>query len=243
MHPNPTASPAGSPAWAPWRNRCAAPSTSTSPRSPSPSAATRPLSGVQVPRHTAKFHLERLVDEGLLDTEFRRLTGRTGPGAGRPAKLYRRAADEVSVSLPDRRYDLAGAVLADAIELSLTGEVPLPAAVSAAAAAAGARVADRAAPTDRRTSQLRRVASVLEEEGYEPRLDDNVMTLTNCPFDRLASGHTELVCGLNLVLVGAVADRLGCTDVVAELDPGPAQLLRAGPPFVSRHAHETFDAT
>ena len=38
------------------------------------------------------------------------------------------------------------------------------------------------------------------------------MTLTNCPFDRLASGHTELVCGLNLVLVGAVADRLGCTD-------------------------------
>ena len=73
---------------------------------------------------------------------------------GRPAKLYRRAADEVSVSLPDRRYDLAGAVLADAIELSLTGEVPLPAAVSAAAAAAGARVADRAAPTDRRTSQL-----------------------------------------------------------------------------------------
>ena len=106
----------------------------------------------------------------MLDTEFRRLTGRTGPGAGRPAKLYRRAADEVSVSLPDRRYDLAGSVLADAIERSLTDEMPLREAVSAAEPLPpDARVADRAAPPDRRTSQLRQVASVLEEEGVEPR--------------------------------------------------------------------------
>ena len=188
---------------------------------PEPVSRDQAADGIRVPRHTAKFHLERLVNEGLLDTEFRRLTGRTGPGAGRPAKLYRRAGHEVSVSLPDRRYDLAGSVLADAIERSLTDEVPLPEAVSAAAAAAGARVADRASPPDRRTSQLRRVAAVLEEVGYEPRIDDNVVTLTNCPFDRLASSHTELVCGLNLALVDAVADRLGCTGVKAELDPEP----------------------
>ena len=67
--------------------------------------------GVGIARHTAKFHLDRLVDDGLLETEFRRLSGRDGPGAGRPAKLYRRAAREVSVSLPERRYDLAGEVL------------------------------------------------------------------------------------------------------------------------------------
>ncbi len=77
--------------------------------------------GIDVPRHTAKFHLDRLVDEGLLVTEFRRLTGRTGPGAGRPAKLYRRSRKEVAVSLPSRRYDLAGDVLADAVERSLGG--------------------------------------------------------------------------------------------------------------------------
>src|SRR5918996_5681997 len=70
--------------------------------------------GVAVPHHKAKFHLDRLVDEGLLVTEFRRLTGRTGPGAGRPAKLYRRALREIGVSLPARRYDFAGDVLADA---------------------------------------------------------------------------------------------------------------------------------
>src|SRR6476661_4260502 len=101
--------------------------------------------GVDVPRHTAKHHLDRLVDEGLLVTEFRRLTGRSGPGAGRPSKLYRRAEDEVEVSLPHRRYDLAGAVLADAVGRSLAG-TPLTEAVHEAATAAGNRVAGEAEP-------------------------------------------------------------------------------------------------
>src|ERR1700759_5680753 len=72
--------------------------------------------------HTARFHLERLVDEGLLTTEFRRLSGRTGPGAGRPAKLYCRASVEVSVSVPPRNYDLVGSVLAAAVASSLAGQ-------------------------------------------------------------------------------------------------------------------------
>src|SRR5436190_6157619 len=75
--------------------------------------------GVDVPLHTAKFHLDRLVEEGLLETEFRRLTGRTGPGAGRPAKLYRRASRELALSLPEPRYDLAGEILAEGVERAL----------------------------------------------------------------------------------------------------------------------------
>jgi len=71
--------------------------------------------GVDVPVHTAKFHLDKLVEEGLLDVEFRRLTGRTGPGAGRPSKLYHRSAREVSVSLPERRYDVVGRILAGGV--------------------------------------------------------------------------------------------------------------------------------
>src|SRR3954449_6016107 len=78
-------------------------------------AAAEPVSreqaaeAVGLPLHSVKFHLDRLVDEGLLEVEFRRLSGRRGPGAGRPAKLYRRARTEISVSLPARRYDLAAA--------------------------------------------------------------------------------------------------------------------------------------
>jgi predicted ArsR family transcriptional regulator len=176
--------------------------------------------GVEVPRHTAKFHLDRLVDEGLLVTEFRRLTGRTGPGAGRPAKLYRRSGREVSVSLPDRRYDLAAEVLADAIERSLEG-TPMEEAITAAAESAAELAVDtaRGRVRTRRGDELDRVAKVIAPFGYEPKVDDHLF-LANCPFDRLAADHRELVCGMNLAFVCSVADRLGCSGVRAEQVPG-----------------------
>src|SRR3954453_20993544 len=63
-------------------------------------------------RRATAFHLDRLAEAGLREVEFRRLTGRTGPGAGRPSKLYRRPAGEVAVSVPERHYDLAGGLVA-----------------------------------------------------------------------------------------------------------------------------------
>lgn len=162
--------------------------------------------GVEVPRHTAKHHLDRLVDEGLLIAEFRRLTGRSGPGAGRPAKLYRRSTREVAVSLPSRRYDLAGRVLADAVERSLAG-VPLAAALEDAADDAARRAVE--ASPDATGSDLERMAAVLGAHGYEPRVTDDLV-LTNCPYDRLAAEHTEVICAMNARFVAAVAERLGC---------------------------------
>lgn len=187
--------------------------------------------GLDVPRHTAKFHLDRLVDEGLLVTEFRRLTGRTGPGAGRPAKLYRRSRKEVTVSLPHRRYDLAAAVLADAVERTLAG-AEIATALDAAARAAGSRAATYAPERARGASELDRVADVLAPFGYEPRVEEHV-TLQNCPFDRLAGDHTDLVCGMNLTFVDAVAGALGCSGVRAGREPaggGCCVSVRTGDP-------------
>jgi predicted ArsR family transcriptional regulator len=178
--------------------------------------------GVDVPRHTAKFHLDKLVEEGLLATEFRRLSGRRGPGAGRPAKLYRRAEGEVAVSLPERHYDLAGGLMAEAIETSLQHGTPVLAALDAAAAAFGAALGDRAraaaeagtggdAPRDA-------VCEVLAESGYEPQCHDGTIVLRNCPFHALAKQHTELVCGMNLSLVRAVTDHAG-GKLTPRLDP------------------------
>ena len=175
--------------------------------------------GIDVPRHTAKFHLDRLVDEGLLVTEFRRLTGRSGPGAGRPAKLYRRSRKEVAVSLPSRRYDLAGDVLADAVERSLGGTA-MEVAVREAATDAGTRAVEAADAPAPGTEELERIAGVLAPFGFEPRVDGDLL-LKNCPFDRLAADHTDLVCGMNLAFVDAVAEGLGCTRVRPELDPDP----------------------
>src|SRR6478672_2836053 len=104
---------------------------------PDPVSRDQAAAGVGVPRHTAKFHLDRLVEEGLLETEFRRLSGRQGPGAGRPAKLYRRSPGEVAVSLPERHYDLAGRLLAGAIEASSRDGTPVAAALQSGAQSYG----------------------------------------------------------------------------------------------------------
>jgi predicted ArsR family transcriptional regulator len=175
--------------------------------------------GVDVAVHKAKFHLDRLVAEGLLEVEFRRLTGRTGQGAGRPAKLYRRAERPVTVSLPERRYDLAGQILASGIEQAARDRVPVQDAVRVAAAGEGARVGEEATADG---PELERTSRALAAQGFEPRsADDGGIELANCPFDSLAQEHTALVCGLNEAFVGGVLDGLGCAGLVASLDPAP----------------------
>src|SRR4051812_41823244 len=95
------------------------------PRSPSPVSRDDVAGATSVPRATTAFHLDRLVADRLLDVHYERLSGRTGPGAGRPAKLYRRAESSVAVSLPERHYDLAGELLAAAmVEAEQSGERP-----------------------------------------------------------------------------------------------------------------------
>jgi predicted ArsR family transcriptional regulator len=180
--------------------------------------------GVGVPLHTAKFHLDKLVDSGLLAVEFRRLTGRTGPGAGRPSKLYRRGDRELSVSLPQRRYDLAGRILAAAVDRAAAEQVPVDAAVRDAARAEGRRAAEQAGDEG--------LAEVLETHGYEPRRRDDEMVLANCPFDALVREHTALVCGLNEQFLTGVLDELDGAGWQACLDPEPGLCcvkLRPGP--------------
>ena len=92
----------------------------------------------------AAFHLDKLADAGVLDVRFERTTGRQGPGAGRPSKLYRPSREEVAASVPDRRYDLAGSLLASAVaRSSRTGE-PVRDCLRAAAREAGREIGEAA---------------------------------------------------------------------------------------------------
>jgi len=180
--------------------------------------------GVDIPRHTAKFHLDKLVDEGLLVTEFKRLSGRSGPGAGRPAKLYRRARSEINVSLPRRRYDLASQVLADAVERALSG-IPMPQAL-VEAADAGARVVIDSWPRNR-GSELERMEALLARLGYEPRVDGDALAVRNCPYQQLSSEHADLVCPINRDFVEAAGRRLGCESLQVEtVAPGTGCCVR-----------------
>ena len=145
---------------------------------------------VGITRSAAAFHLDRLVADGLLEVEFRRLTGRQGPGAGRPAKLYRRAQGEIAVSLPARRYELAAGLLAAAVaEASDTG-APVAVVLDRIAHERGASLATSAD-----------VFEALAEAGYEPREVDGGIALANCPFHALVADHPQLVCTMNLALL------------------------------------------
>ncbi|MGY1828809.1 helix-turn-helix transcriptional regulator [Geodermatophilus sp. SYSU D01180] len=169
-----------------------------------------------VPRATVAFHLDRLVDDGLLEAHFERRSGRSGPGAGRPAKLYRRSGSPVAVSLPERHYDLAGELLAAAVtEAEASGERPA-AVLGRQAHARGRELAAAGADgSGGRDAVLR----VLEAHGYEPRAAGDAVTLRNCPFHTLARAHTELVCGMNLRLLEGVLDGVGPCGLTARLQP------------------------
>jgi predicted ArsR family transcriptional regulator len=170
-----------------------------------------------VAHHVAKFNLDRLVADGLLQVEYRRPAGRSGPGAGRPTKLYRRAAREISVSLPARRYDLAGEVLAEAITLVGRDRLTLDEALEVAARAAGRRLAEH----DERLPDTHDPAGdILARNGYEPRTVGDEVILANCPFRSLAGHYTELVCGMNLHLVNGLLDALDIAERSARLNPG-----------------------
>ena len=184
-------------------------------------------SAVGVPPHVAKFHLDKLEADGLLDSEYSRPPGRSGPGAGRPAKRYRRSKRELSVSLPERRYDLAGRVMAQAIATATESGSPVADALHQAAVGEGRQVGDRVnARIGRRRSLAacdRAITGVLADYGYEPRTDDGVITLANCPFHALAREHTELVCGMNLDLLSGMLDTCDSGGMRARLDPAPGR--------------------
>ena len=172
-----------------------------------------------VQRRTAAFHLDRLAEQGLLVVSFARRTGRSGPGAGRPAKLYQRSPHGLSVSLPPRRYDVVGRLLAGAfVEAQQCGEPPGEV-LERRARDLGRALAREQADTDDTDVLM----NLLVTHGYEPWADGGGVVLRNCPFHALAQEYTELVCGMNLHLLEGVLGGLGSTGLRARLDPEPSR--------------------
>ncbi|MEO6200091.1 MAG: hypothetical protein ABIX44_02895, partial [Cryobacterium sp.] len=126
------------------------------------------------------------------------------------AKLYLRAGAEISVSLPERHYDLAGDVLAGAIERSIDTGQPVRETLRTVAGEAGRS----------RGAASASLPLALEENGFEPCADGDDLVLGNCPFHALAQKHTDLVCELNFELVRGLADGAGDVDHVVGSEPG-----------------------
>jgi predicted ArsR family transcriptional regulator len=176
-------------------------------------AAARALG---ITRALATFHLDKLADAGLLEAGYQRLSGKTGPGAGRPARVYWRARREFGVTVPERRYERAAQLFAAALEK--LGDGPVPAPLRAAAGELGEELGRRARPR----AASRRLMAALGAGGYEPQLGEGgTIRLRNCPFDALAQQHRPLVCGTNLALAEGITRGVGAIDLQLVLDPQP----------------------
>jgi predicted ArsR family transcriptional regulator len=179
-------------------------------------------------RPLAAFHLDRLAAAGLLEVEYRRRSGRTGPGAGRPAKFYRRTRGlDVELSLPPRRYRMAAEILAEGLDRqpneTARAEVRAVARDRGAALGAASKAA-RAGPGGSAPRRSRRAAreelvAVLANEGFEPVADRREIRLRNCPFDVLAAEHRGLTCSMNLALLEGLAASVGDAGLEAVAHP------------------------
>ncbi|QDO88481.1 helix-turn-helix domain-containing protein [Ornithinimicrobium ciconiae] len=182
--------------------------------------------------HTVKFHLDRLAADGLLEVDYQRLGDRTGPGAGRPAKVYRRVEEEVSISLPARDYALAGELLAATVDAAAMSGRPVLEVLTEVATARGAELARDASAPDASAAQpggpggsdvLAIASEALARHGFEPRSDGDRVLLTNCPFHALAQRHTQLVCGMNHAMLEGFTGELAPGCLAAHLDPAPGR--------------------
>jgi predicted ArsR family transcriptional regulator len=200
--------------------------------SPEPVSRESAAEALGLTRSVAAFHLDKLAEVDALEVEYRRPPGRTGPGAGRPAKFYRRATRDLDFSVPERRYDLAAAILAQAISDATAESIPIDDALRQAArdfgrvvgAGLGVEGGETRAVSEYETDdEFERVLAVLAAHGYEPTRDGDTITLANCPFHALAEEHRELVCGMNLEVIAGVLEGAAAPHMGACLDPAPGR--------------------
>jgi predicted ArsR family transcriptional regulator len=186
-------------------------------RQPEPVGRDAAAAAAGVSRRLAAFHLDKLADAGLLAVSYRRLTGRRGPGAGRPAKLYARAPEEVSVAVPPRDYELAARLFATTVarlgDTAVTTMIPV-------ARDAGRELAARFTAGARDRGEPHCLDALLGAVGYEAYEDGPATRLRNCPFGRLAQDLRHLVCTANLHLLRGALEQLA-PDMTAVLDPVP----------------------
>jgi predicted ArsR family transcriptional regulator len=198
---------------------------------PGPVSRDEAAAAAGIGRALAVYHLDKLVESGLLTASYQRPPGRSGPGAGRPAKVYARSDREFAVTVPPREYELAAQLLVQAVEADPSDRSR--AALAEAARRLGTELgsAFRRSPDEKDAGGKdaggpdaagRDVEDVLIQQGYEPCGGaDGVIRLRNCPFHQLTERHREVVCGMNLALVEGLVEGLGADGWRPALDPQP----------------------
>jgi predicted ArsR family transcriptional regulator len=190
-------------------------------RQPAAVSRDEAANAVGVSRGLAAFHLDKLVAVGLLRPEYRRLSGRTGRGAGRTSKLYRRSTRHFELNLPERRHELLARVIAESVTVgqpSSRDTGPAHDFGRSLGKRARRRLRGRPAPT----RILGCVEDVTESLGFDPYRDPSGnVRLRNCPFAPLSRLYTPLVCGVAQAILVGIVDGLGADGLAVSREMHP----------------------
>ena len=181
---------------------------------------------VGISRKLAAFHLDKLVDAGLLRARYE--SAGAVRKVGRRPKVYEPTDAQISVSIPERRHELLAGILLESVLGQGEGESAEAAAVRTArerGVALGAATRESTRPGRLGSERgLAACAQVLDDHGFEPvREAPHEVRLRNCPFQPLAAKAPGLVCDMNHSLVAGLLEGLQVSNVEAVLAPVPRE--------------------
>ncbi len=186
-------------------------------------AARRPVTrdeaaaAVGISRKLAAFHLDKLVDAGVLQADYRQVSGLRK--VGRAPQVYRPTDADISVSIPPRKHDLLAEVLLDAATSDEPDAIRKAAYDRGHRAGADERLRTRPGRlgTERALTLL---AATMRQHGFEPARESSTsVRLHTCPFHPMAARSPELVCGINHAFLTGLLDGLDAPTLTAELAP------------------------
>lgn len=177
---------------------------------------------VGISRKLAAFHLDKLVDAGLLRAHFESNGGLRK--VGRAPKVYEPSNTDIAVTIPQRQHDVLADILIDAVLTEATDENARDAALRVAGERGenmGAEERAQASPGRLGAERaLTLTQAMLAKHGFEPtRETPTCVRLRNCPFHPLAVKAPDLVCGINHTFLRGVLAGLDATSVRAVLAP------------------------
>ena len=175
-----------------------------------PSTATQIAELFDIHPNVARHHLDRLASDGYLRVTRQRPPGKTGPGAGRPAKCYEATAKEIAIQFPPRRHELLSELLLRVVERVAPEDGPQIA--EEIGLEYGRELAAQVGMPEEAgfESAVTAVARAMLGVGFEMQAlpDDRRLLTSHCPFGSTAAAHPELVCKLDQGIVRGLMERL-----------------------------------
>ena len=179
---------------------------------------------VGISRKLAAFHLEKLVEAGILEAGYRSTGMRRR--VGRAPKVYEARGEGVHISFPGRQYQALADVLLDAlVGGASTGQSREAALTAARARGLQLGQAERGRFEARGSADPAAwVREPLERLGFEPEAEaGGVLRLRNCPFAPVCERAPDLVCRLNHEYLTGLVAGLGAAALQPVLAPRPGE--------------------